>query len=129
MEKKMKTTVSNRDMNTPHKKDKSTAPYGQLLIEEHAGAGHHTIHREAKPFRGYTLEEIRYRRVVNRMKIEIAQDKLRMLVSPQVKKDVGNVRSTVNFFQTMMRYVDIALVAYNVSRRVSTFFRRFSRRR
>lgn len=130
-----------------HETNRETAPYGQLLIEEHSSVGKtdgegvraagksgvnrkgEDVHGHAKPFKGYTLEELRYRRLVNRMKIEITQEKIKMLVSPKVKKDVQNVSSAVSGFQTFMRFMDIALVAYSVTRRVTGIFRKFSRRR
>lgn len=87
--------------------------------------------RQRKPqeFRGYTLEEIRYRRLVNRLKIDIAQERLRMTFSRQTKKEETAISGAVNSFQTVMRFVDIAMVAFGITRRVSSFFRKFSRNR
>lgn len=79
-------------------------------------------------FRGYTLEELRYRRLVNSLKIDIAQERLRMTISPQAKQEAEAVSGAVNGFQSIMRIVDIAMVAFGVARRVGTFFRKFSRR-
>ena len=79
-------------------------------------------------FRGYTLEELRYRRVVNRLKIDIAQERLRMTVSRQAKKEETTVAGVVSGFQNIMRYADIAMVAFGITRKVSSFFRKFSRR-
>ncbi len=82
-----------------------------------------------KEFRGYTLEELRYRRVVNRLKIDIAQERLKMTLSGQTKKEEAAVSGAVNSFQTVMRFVDIAMVAFGITRKVSSFFRKFSRKR
>ena len=82
-----------------------------------------------KPFRGYTLDEIRYRRLVTGLKIEVAQERLMMLVSPKLREEKEAINGTVNGFQNFMRAVDIAMMAYSITRRVMKIFRRFSRKK
>ena len=85
--------------------------------------------REKKPFRGYTLDEIRYRRLVTVLKIEVAQERFMMLVSPKLREEKEAINGTVNGFQNFMRAVDIAMIAYSITRRVTKIFRRFSRKK
>lgn len=79
----------------------------------------------AAPFRGYTLEEIRYRRMVNGLKIEVAKERLMLLTLSQFRSESDAVSGAVTNFQQVMKWADIALAAYSVGRRVFSFFRRF----
>lgn len=85
--------------------------------------------RHKPDFKGYTLEELRLRRVVNQLKIAAAKDRLMLMVSPQMKGEVKTISGCIRGFDSFMKYFDIAMLAYGVTRRVSGFFRRFSRRR
>lgn len=80
-------------------------------------------------FKGYTLEELRIRKVVNELKINAAKDRIALLVSPQVKGEVKTISNCISGFDTVMKYVDIAMLAYGISRRISSFFRYFSRKK
>ena len=72
-------------------------------------------------FKGYTLEELKLRRVV--------KDRLMLMVSPQKKSEANTISSYIHGFDSFIKYLDIAMLAYGITRRVSGFFRRFSRRR
>jgi len=85
--------------------------------------------KKEKTFRGYTLDEIRHRKLVNNLKIESAQDRVMLLFSPKVKEEAKTINGTVNNFHNFMRALDIAIVAYNVTRRISKIFRKFSRKK
>ena len=76
-------------------------------------------------FEGYTLEEIRYLRLVNRLKTDIARERLALVLSPQVRREADTVAGAVSSFQSVMKWADIAIAAYGVGRRVASFFRRF----
>lgn len=80
-----------------------------------------------RPFKGYTLEELRIRRIINELKIRAVKDRLRLTYSFGAKGEAGTVKHYMNSFDNMMRYVDIAMLAYGVTRRVARLFRRFSR--
>ncbi len=97
-------------------------------IEEMTSGAHCDLRRKHN-FRGYTLNELRMRKVVNELKIGAAKDRLMLFVSPEVKNEVGAIKNYVRGFDTFMKYLDIALLAYGISRRVSRFFRKFSRHR
>lgn len=89
---------------------------------------HSILHRHHKKnFKGYTLEEMRLHKVVNDLKINAVKDRLAMMVSPRAKNEAGAVAGCINGFESFMRYVNIAMVAYGITRRVTAFFRRFSR--
>ena len=98
------------------------------VVNGHAHHSSVSSHAE-KPFRGYTLDEIRYRRLVTGLKIEVAQERLMMLVSPKLREEKEAINGTVNGFQNFMRAVDIAMMAYSITRRVMKIFRRFSRKK
>ena len=85
-------------------------------------------HRQDR-FKGYTIDELRMKKVVSELKIAAAKDRLMMMVSPEVKGEVNTIKSCVRGFDTFMKYLDVALLAYGISRRVSRFFGRFSRHR
>ena len=89
------------------------------------GGKRHKQHR----FKGYTIDELRMNKVVSELKIAAAKDRLMMMVSPDVKGEVNTIKSCVRGFDTFMKYLDVALLAYGISRRVSRFFGKFSRRR
>lgn len=80
-------------------------------------------------FKGYTIDELRMKKVVSELKIAAAKDRIMMMVSPEVKGEVNTIKSCVRGFDTFMKYLDVALLAYGISRRVSRFFGKFSRRR
>jgi|GEM_PF-7010418 len=80
-------------------------------------------------FSGYTLDEIRMRKVVNELKTDMVMERIKMLVSPEKKGEANTIRSYINGFDNVMKYVDIAMLAYGITRRVTRFFRHFSRRR
>ncbi len=89
----------------------------------------HCKHRRQHRFKGYTIDELRMNKVVSELKIAAAKDRLMMMVSPEVKGEVNTIKSCVRGFDTFMKYLDVALLAYGISRRVSRFFGKFSRRR
>lgn len=78
-----------------------------------------------KNFKGYTLAELRYRRALTSLKIEMTTEKLKLLTSPKMQKEAKTVTGYVKGFESALRYVDYALIAYSVTRRVGNFFRRF----
>ena len=92
--------------------------------EEASAAPHHK-----KNFRGYTLEELRYRRAITSLKIDMTTEKLKLLTSPKMQQEVKTVTGYVKGLENTLRYVDYALLAYSVTRRVGNFFRRFGSRK
>ena len=100
-------------------------------VEGHSQYHHTTPHKQKKEkhFKGYTLDEISYRKLVNGLKIEVAQERVMLLLSPKAKEEAKNINGAVSSFHNFMRALDIAIVAYNVTRRISRIFRKFSRRK
>lgn len=76
-------------------------------------------------FKGYTLDELRYRLVVNRLKIKVTHDKLLLMTSPKMQKSANSISEYVSGFNAFFRYVDIAMVAYAITRRVVSALRFF----
>lgn len=95
----------------------------------HHGKEKRFIHGHKVDFKGYTLEEIRLKKVINELKIAAAKDRLMLLVSPQVKGEVSTISGCIKGFDNILKYFDIAMLAYGITRRVAGFFRRFQRRR
>ena len=56
-------------------------------------------------------------------------DKLRLMASPKMQKDVKTVTGYMTGFENVLRYVDYAFLAYNVTRRIGSFFARFGFRK
>lgn len=88
-----------------------------------------SVHPHAPRFKGYTLEELRIKKVVNELQIAAAKDRIMLMVSPQVKGEVKTISGCIRGFDTILKYLDIAMLAYGITRRVTGFFRRFSRHR
>lgn len=76
-------------------------------------------------FKGYTLDELRYRLVVNRLKITVTHDKLMLMTSPKMQKSANSISEYVSGFNAFFKYVDIAMVAYAITRRVASAVRFF----
>lgn len=84
---------------------------------------------QRKNFQGYTLSELRYRRALTSLKIDMAKERLRLLTSPKMQSEAQAMTGYVKGAQTILRYVDYALLAYNVTRKVSSVFRRLGFRK
>ena len=80
-------------------------------------------------FKGYTLEEMRMRKVVNELKIDITKEKLRSMVSPKAREESNAIKSYVRGFDSAMKYFDIAMLAFGVGKRVFSLFRRIGGKR
>lgn len=79
----------------------------------------------AAPFKGYTLDELRYKMVVNQLKISVVQDRLLMLVSPKMQRNADTLTGYVSNFSSFMRYFDIAMLAVGVFRKLVSVWRFF----
>ena len=75
-------------------------------------------------FRGYTLEEIRYRRLVNRLKTDIVRERLALMVSPQMQRDADVIAGAMDRFQSAMKWVDMGMMAYGMFKRLCRSLRR-----
>lgn len=71
-----------------------------------------------------TLQEIKTRKAVNQVKIELAQAKLIDLFTPQRDPKVQAAASIINRFDTIMQYAQYASLAINVFKRLRNFFRK-----
>lgn len=78
-----------------------------------------------KNFKGYSLEELRYRLVVNRLKIAVTRDKLLLMTSPKMEKSANSISEYVSGFNSFFKYLDVAMVAYAITRRVTSVLRFF----
>lgn len=94
----------------------------------HKNSVSHTIDPEkhASNFKGYTIDELRYQLMVNRLKTEITTDKLMMLVSPKAQRNCNALSGYVSGFSTFFRYFDIAVLAYTIFHKFGSVIRVFS---
>lgn len=97
-------------------------PHAQEQCAEQGLPRHHS-----HGFKGYTLEELKYRKAVTRLKIDLTTERLRLYCNPRLKEEVQTVSGYVQGFENVMRYIDYAMVAYNISRKIGNFMGRFSR--
>lgn len=98
----------------PTKKEKMTEKY--------------TAEKPRPVFGGYTLEELRYRRAVESIKIDIEKDRL-MREIYGVKEDEERGEGPFSGMQRLFRYGQIAFFAYNIFKKGSAFFRGFKNKR
>lgn len=76
-------------------------------------------------FKGYTIEDLKYKQLVNDLKIKIEQDKLMLEVMPP-EPPLGVSSATVSQrIDMLISYGQMAFMAFKIGRRVSTFFKRF----
>lgn len=113
-------------MSATHQHKTSHSAAEAVVAKGHSGCNGKS---KEKPFKGYTLEEMRYRKVVTQLKIEVARERLMMAVSPKVKGEAQTISSYVRGFDTAMRYADIAMLAYSIMRKVGNFFSFFAGRK
>lgn len=76
--------------------------------------------RPTEPFKGYTLEEIRYLKLVNAVKIRVIEDRLKDILFPKssaVAQQQGGSEGKFSF-RSMVRYVDMAIVGYGAYRKL-----------
>lgn len=80
-----------------------------------------------KDFKGYTLEEIRYRKMVNTLKIDLLKQKIHTTVKPEEERAENAVASVVGSFQMAMQWFDMAMLAVGVGKKLYRTFRRKSK--
>lgn len=85
------------------------------------------LHSNENSFKGYTLEELRARKVVNELKIDIVKNRIRRVVSPHESQKANTVKGYVKGFDFMMRYFNYAVLTFGISRRLLRLFRRFKK--
>jgi 3-deoxy-D-manno-octulosonic acid (KDO) 8-phosphate synthase len=82
----------------------------------------HLAGEKGRRFKGYTLEEVRYLKVVNSLKIGVVQDRLKMTFSPQMASEAKTMAGYMRSFESAMRYADVAVMVYGMFRRVRRWF-------
>lgn len=80
-------------------------------------------------FKGYTLEEIRYRRMVNSLKIDVIKEKLSRTIGTDERKAESAVAGYVQTFQNLMQWFDIVMIAVGAFRKIASVFSFFSPRK
>lgn len=81
----------------------------------------------APSFEGYTLDELRYRLLVNRLKISVQKERISTVLMPSLRDTGGWVARlipTMAHFDSVLKYADVALLSFTVGRKLISFFRR-----
>jgi len=120
MNNRNKHNTSKNDVKPESRRPDSVTDSEEVMIETLEGKSN---------FKGYTLEELRYRLVVNRLKIAVTRDKLLLMTSPKMEKSANSISEYVSGFNSFFKYIDVAMVAYAITRRVTSVLRFFVPRR
>ena len=101
-------TISNTSIHSSHNGAQAVAAHSPEAVTpaSRRSVGRRVV-SDGKPFRGYTLDEIRYMKVVNTLKINLVQEQMKMTFSPEVTSEAQTVR-----------YADIAVMAFGMFRRM-----------
>lgn len=83
----------------------------------------------ATTFKGYDLDELRYKIVVNRLKISLTQDRLLMLVSPRMQRNANTLTGYVSGVNSFIRYFDLIMVGFTIFHKITSIMHLFSRRK
>lgn len=71
-----------------------------------------------KQFKGYTVDEMRYKLLVNSFKIKVQQERLMLELMPPATRD-GAVRSGWSRrLDTMINYGQLAFMAFTMARKI-----------
>lgn len=78
-------------------------------------------------FEGYTLDEIRYRLLVNRLKINMQKERISTIIMPGLRETggiVGRFMPAMAHFDSWLKYADVALLSFTLGRKLMAFIRR-----
>lgn len=77
---------------------------------------------ETKTWRGYSLEELRYRRALNEVAIEIEKDKIKRQISDSLpRNDTG--ATMLSRALGALTYMDYVILAFRLIARLSKLYR------
>lgn len=77
-------------------------------------------------FKGYTLQQMRARKAVNQVRIDLQKQKLINAVT--VRRDADPARPALaNTIENVFRYAQIALYSYKIARRAMNLYQSFRR--
>lgn len=112
-------TISNTSIHSSHNGAQAVAAHSPEAVTpaSRRSVGRRVV-SDGKPFRGYTLDEIRYMKVVNTLKINLVQEQMKMTFSPEVTSEAQTVAGYMRYFDVAMRYADIAVMAFGMFRRM-----------
>lgn len=88
-------------------------------------AGNHLL--SDKTWRGYSLEELRYRRALNEVAIAIEKDKLMRQVSETLPRNEAG-SSMLSRAIGALTYMDYVIIAFKLMTRMSKLYRAWKRR-
>lgn len=78
----------------------------------------HTHHSErTTQFKGYTLQELHYRKMVNKLKIDLQKERLNMVIGPARQAAGAAEERAVTGLERLAQYANMALLAYRLGRR------------
>ncbi len=74
---------------------------------------------------GMTLEEIRLRKIVNSMKIQIEKERLMTAVIPGATPAETAMQSGLSRIENIMSYITLGITAFRLTKKAVTFFKSF----
>lgn len=83
----------------------------------------------APAFKGYTLQQMRARKAVNQVKIDLQKQKLINAVSVRREVTDSPYPAVSNTLENVFRYAQIALFSYKIARRAMNLYQSFRRAR
>ena len=83
------------------------------------------IGEPAPDFKGYTLNQMRARKAVNQVKIDLQRQKLANAVSTRREATESPYPAITNTLENVFRYAQIALYSYKMARRAMSLYQSF----
>ena len=75
-----------------------------------------------KKFKGYSLNELRYRMMVNDLKIQFAKSSLAAEMASEKRREESNMLGLWMSLDTWLTYGQVALFSYRTAKRYSPYF-------
>lgn len=82
-----------------------------------------------KEFRGYTVDELRYRLMVNDLKIQFTRSRLAAELSAEKNQDSSSLSGMWLNLDTWLTYGQIALFSYRTVKKIISIFHGFKKKR
>ncbi|MDE6125387.1 MAG: hypothetical protein K2G30_00355 [Muribaculaceae bacterium] len=87
------------------------------------------IGEPARQFKGYTLQQMRARKAVNQVRIDLQRQKLATTLSTRREPAESPYPSVTATIENVFRYAQIALYSYKIARRAMNLYQSFRRAR
>ncbi len=89
------------------------------------------INNETEGWQGFSLEELRYRRALNHVRIEVEKERIMSKTSQMYTRSAAMTSSTGNLFKklsTGFSVLDYALLAFQAGKQIHKIYRFFHKK-